>query len=286
MAQPDCLVCSGTGWRLVDRVDANQKAEASGGAQEPPPRRSRREPTHLGGALRVHRRDRNCTSADRAPGSPTATNTAISKASSRIFIDEPAQRPRLEPQPRAGPAGHVEAFARDYPRRRDTGSLLMGPCGVGQDASRRRRVSGNSCCAGTRDFYDYRELLKEIQASYNPEHPDQRTRRTRAGSERRSLAARRSRRQQAFSWALETIGHILNTRYNESASPCSRPTISTLARRRPPRPPTSPSGQTISAAREETLSPTASACASAPVFTKCAAFGQAKVQATTGWEAS
>ena len=27
MAQPDCPHCGGTGWRLVDRVDANQKAE-------------------------------------------------------------------------------------------------------------------------------------------------------------------------------------------------------------------------------------------------------------------
>src|SRR5260221_40696 len=27
MAQPDCPLCSGTGWRLVERVDANEPAE-------------------------------------------------------------------------------------------------------------------------------------------------------------------------------------------------------------------------------------------------------------------
>src|ERR1019366_2760467 len=27
MAQPDCPVCGGTGWRLVERVDGNQPAE-------------------------------------------------------------------------------------------------------------------------------------------------------------------------------------------------------------------------------------------------------------------
>ena len=63
----------------------------------------------------------------------------------------------------------TEAFARDYPAGPDTGLLLMGPCGAGKThlavaALRQIVLRGH-----TGLFYDYRELLKEIQGSYNPE---------------------------------------------------------------------------------------------------------------------
>ena len=62
----------------------------------------------------------------------------------------------------------TQGFVRDYPGAAEKGLLLMGPSGVGKThlavAALKeliRRGHGGFFC-------DYRELLKEIQASYNP----------------------------------------------------------------------------------------------------------------------
>ena len=109
---------------------------------------------------------------------------------------------------------NMHGFARDFPAGTNHGLLLMGPCGVGKThlavaALQEVVLRGHSGL-----FYDYRELLKEIQASYSADNPvtemgilepvltvdvlmlDD------LGSSKPSL------------WALETVGHILNTRYN------------------------------------------------------------------------
>ncbi len=113
----------------------------------------------------------------------------------------------------------VKRFAEEFlPVRSEAsepGLLLMGPCGVGKThlavaALKEIVLRGHSGL-----FYDYRELLKEIQDSYNPE--SQATEMSvlepvlkveilvldDVGSSKPSL------------WALETVGHVLNTRYNE-----------------------------------------------------------------------
>ena len=61
----------------------------------------------------------------------------------------------------------VEGFARDYPLTMDAGLLLIGPCGVGKThlavaVAKQLIARGHEAL-----FYDYRELLKEIQGSYN-----------------------------------------------------------------------------------------------------------------------
>jgi DNA replication protein DnaC len=62
----------------------------------------------------------------------------------------------------------TETFTRDFPGGSDKGLLFMGPSGVGKThlavaAMKELIVRGHGCL-----FCDYRELLKEIQASYNP----------------------------------------------------------------------------------------------------------------------
>jgi DNA replication protein DnaC len=110
----------------------------------------------------------------------------------------------------------VEAFARDFPVGTEHGLLLMGPCGVGKThlavaALQTIVLRGHSGLS-----YDYRELLKEIQASYNPEHPT-----TEMGVLEPVLTVEVLLLDDLGSskpslWALETVGHILNTRYNEN----------------------------------------------------------------------
>ncbi len=95
------------------------------------------------------------------------------------------------------------------------GLLLMGPCGVGKThlavaALKEIVLRGHGGL-----FYDYRELLKEIQDSYSAESQS-----TEMGVLEPVLKADILVLDDVGSskpslWALETVGHVLNTRYNE-----------------------------------------------------------------------
>src|SRR5437879_5902953 len=109
----------------------------------------------------------------------------------------------------------VEAFARDFPAGGDAGLLLMGPCGVGKThlavAALKQLVARGHPCL----FYDYRELLKEIQASYNPESQSTEMGVLQPVLTTEVLLLDDVGASKPSAWALETVGHILNTRYNE-----------------------------------------------------------------------
>jgi DNA replication protein DnaC len=109
----------------------------------------------------------------------------------------------------------VEGFARDYPLTLDAGLLLIGPCGVGKThlavAVLKQLVRrGHEAL-----FYDYRDLLKEIQSSYNPDNPITESRLLEPVLTAEVLMLDDLGSSKPSNWALEMIGHILNTRYNE-----------------------------------------------------------------------
>lgn len=109
----------------------------------------------------------------------------------------------------------VRRFAEEFTSEAEHGLLLMGTCGVGKThlavAALKQIVRRGHAAV----FYDYRELLKEIQDSYN------------AVSQSTELSVLEPVLRSEFlvlddvgsskpsPWALETIGHVLNTRYNE-----------------------------------------------------------------------
>ena len=109
----------------------------------------------------------------------------------------------------------AQAFVRDYPGSAEKGLLLIGPSGVGKThlavAALRELIRRGH--AGL--FCDYRELLKEIQASYNP------------ASESTEMAILEPIRSvevlvlddlgasKPSAWVLDIIGLVLNARYNE-----------------------------------------------------------------------
>jgi len=251
MARSDCPVCGGTGWRLVDRVDANERAErvverknAAPGASADAPRFTWAVPCDCTGGDRVSR----ALARARIPN--RYEHCDFENFETDIWGEQP-ETPAWN-RSLAQARVVVEAFARDYPASAETGLLLMGPCGVGKThlavaALRQLMLRGHRV-----RFYDYRELLKDIQASYDPDHPTNELGVLEPVLEAEVLLLDDLGASKPSPWALDTISHILNRRYNDK-----RVTLLTTNYldevETSPAPARLPSGQTVSAAREETL---------------------------------
>jgi DNA replication protein DnaC len=105
-------------------------------------------------------------------------------------------------------------FVEEYPVE-NTGLLLVGPVGVGKThlavgILRELMVSKGVPCL----FYDYRELLKEIQNSYNPSVNATEMSILRPVFETEVLALDELGAVKPTEWVWDTVSHILNTRYN------------------------------------------------------------------------
>ena len=108
----------------------------------------------------------------------------------------------------------VQSLARNFPVGTEHGVLLMGPCGSGKThlavSALKEIVSRGH--AGL--FYDYRELLKEIQDSYNAESQSTEMGVLEPVLRTDVLLLDDLGASKPSIWALETVGHILNARYN------------------------------------------------------------------------
>jgi DNA replication protein DnaC len=252
MAQSQCPLCGGTGWRLVERVDATQKAErviqrkdATPGASVGPPKLTWAIPC-------------DCSEADRATRS-LARARIPRRYEHCDFVNFETDlwedgRPEGAAWDRSLAQAKlvVQAFARNYPASGETGLLLMGPCGVGKThlavAALRELMSRGHQAR----FYDYRELLKELQASYDPDHPVSEMGVLEPVLKAEVLLIDDIGASKPSPWALDTIGHILNKRYNENRATLL--TTNYLDRTESdPAVLAMPSGQKIAAQREDTL---------------------------------
>ncbi|HEY7825473.1 MAG TPA: ATP-binding protein [Candidatus Acidoferrales bacterium] len=215
MARADCPQCEGSGWKVVERT--TQGAQALASPETARPGAAAGEPKMVWAV------PCDCTVGDRA-------ERALQRARvperyrhcdfENYEVDndiEKAPREQLEAWNRSLAQAKlvVQGFAAEFPVGSEHGLLLMGPCGVGKthlavSALKEIILRGHSGL-----FYDYREMLKEIQDSYNSEseatemgvlEPVLKTEilvLDDVGSSKPSL------------WALETVGHVLNSRYNE-----------------------------------------------------------------------
>ena len=230
MALENCTLCRGTGWKLVPRADgaAGKVAVACDcGMQERAGRVMER--------ARVPKRYEHCDFesyvTDLADGKIWTTQHAQSLKQGKVL---------------------TQGFVRDYPGSAEKGLLLMGPSGVGKThlavAALKeliKRGHGGLFC-------DYRELLKEIQASYNP------------ASESTEMGILEPIRTAAIlvlddlgaskpsDWVRDIVGIVLNARYNEN-----RTTIITTNYLDHPaaegEPARLPGGKLISPTREDSL---------------------------------
>jgi DNA replication protein DnaC len=193
MALENCQLCRGTGWKMVPRPDGAAGSVAMAcdcGMQERAARVMER--------ARIPKRYEHCDFesyvTDLTDGKTWTAQHAQSLKQAKFL---------------------TQSFVRDYPCAAEKGLLLMGPSGVGKThlavAALKeliRRGHGGLFC-------DYRELLKEIQASYNPASES---------TEMGILEPIRSVEilvlddlgaSKPSAWVLDIIGLVLNARYNE-----------------------------------------------------------------------
>lgn len=109
----------------------------------------------------------------------------------------------------------VQKFASEFPLANEQGLLLMGPCGAGKTHLAVAALKEIVSRGHTGLFYDYRELLKQIQDSYNPENQATEMSVLEPVLQAEILVLDDVGSSKPSLWALETVGHILNTRYNE-----------------------------------------------------------------------
>lgn len=215
MARPDCTRCGGTGWKLVERNTAG--AQALENADSARPGSSTGEPKLVWAVpcdcTHGDRTDRSLAQA-RVPERYRHCDFENFETDNEI---ENVSREQLVAWNRSLAQAKliVERFAQEFPLSADHGLLLMGGCGVGKThlavaALKQIIQRGHSGL-----FYDYRELLKEIQDSYNPESQSTEMGVLEPVLKTELLVLDDLGSSKPSPWVLETVGHILNSRYNE-----------------------------------------------------------------------
>jgi DNA replication protein DnaC len=217
MAQPDCPHCQGSGWKVVERTEKGAQPLAT----DRPGASSQGEPKMVWAV------PCDCTTGDR-------TERALQRARvperyRHCDFENYETDNEIENVTREQLAAYnrslnqakmfVQRFAQEYSpvpgMQSEHGILLMGPCGVGKthlavSALKTIVLRGH---AGL--FYDYRELLKAIQDSYNPENQATEMSVLEPVLKTEILVLDDVGSSKPSPWALETVGHVLNTRYNE-----------------------------------------------------------------------
>jgi DNA replication protein DnaC len=215
MARADCPNCQGSGWKIVERSAEGAQALAS--AETARPGASAGEPKMVWAV------PCDCTTSDR-PDRALARARVPERYRHCDFENfetdndiENVAREQLQIWNRSLAQAKlvVQRFAEEFPVGSENGLLLMGPCGVGKthlavSALKQIVQRGHNGL-----FYDYRELLKEIQDSYNAESQSTEMGVLEPVLKVELLVLDDVGSSKPSLWALETVGHVLNTRYNE-----------------------------------------------------------------------
>jgi DNA replication protein DnaC len=194
MALENCPLCKGTGWKLVSRPDGtpgNVAVACECGMQERASRVMER--------ARIPKRYEHCDFesyvTDLADGKTWTTQHAQSLKQAKLM---------------------TQAFVRDYPGSSEKGLLFMGSTGVGKThlavAALKELIHRGH--AGL--FCDYRELLKEIQASYNPASESTEMSILEPIRKVEILVLDDLGASKPSDWVRDIVGIVLNARYNES----------------------------------------------------------------------
>lgn len=151
------------------------------------------------------------------------------------------------------PAARATAqnFVREYPVGTDgKGLLLVGSIGVGKTHLAVGMLRELIAVKGARGlFCDYRELLKEVQHSYNPQVLTTELAVLQPVFEAEVLVLDELGAAKPTEWVWDTVAHILNTRYNDKLTTI----ITTNYADQPPASPSAAQTAAARAMREESL---------------------------------
>jgi DNA replication protein DnaC len=180
-----CAFCEGSGLRIVQE-DGRQVARACECRVE-------RRVARMLAKARIPKRYEHCTLTDFETGFRGA--------------DKSLKAARMM----------VQRFVEGYPIETDgKGLLLTGDIGVGKThvaVGLLKELITNRGVKGL--FYDYRELLKEVQNSYNPEVSATELGILRPVFEAEVLVLDELGAAKPTDWVWDTVAQILNSRYNE-----------------------------------------------------------------------
>jgi DNA replication protein DnaC len=185
MAKKDCPYCEGTGWRPVERDGVRRVAPCHCKDAE--------RSNHLLALSRIPPRYEQCVFENfhiRKDRGTQVANLSLIRAKQT-----------------------AEGFVREYPV--GFGLLFVGTTGVGKThlavAVLRELIiqKGVECL-----FYDFRDLLKEIQDSYNPVAQSSELRVLAPVIDTEVLLLDEMASANPSDWVKETLGHIINSRYN------------------------------------------------------------------------
>src|ERR1700740_241515 len=192
MAKEDCPVCRGTGWKLVPRNDGapgNVAVVCECGMAD--------RADIVMARARIPKRYEHCDFES------YATDLADGKTWTAQHEQALKQAKLL-----------AQAFVRDYPAT-EKGLLLIGPSGVGKTHLAVAAVKELIRRGHYGLFCDYRELLKEIQASYNPASESTEMGVLEPVRTAEILVLDDLGASKPSAWVLDIIGLVLNARYNE-----------------------------------------------------------------------
>src|SRR6202167_1738562 len=212
MARADCPICQGSGWKVVERTTEGARAVASD-----------RPGASAGAPKTVWAIPCDCTTDDRA--GRTLGRARVPERYRHCDFESYEADNDIENVSREQQAAWnrslaqaklvVQKFAAEFPVGNEHGLLLMGPCGVGKTHLAVAALKEIVLRGHTGLFYDYRELLKEIQNSYNAESQATEMSVLEPVLKAEILVLDDVGSSKPSPWALETVGHVLNTRYNE-----------------------------------------------------------------------
>jgi DNA replication protein DnaC len=216
MARADCPTCQGSGWKVVERTEKGAEPISTDRTSEA-----------VGEPKMVWAIPCDCTAGDRT--GRILAKARIPERYRHCDFDNYETDNEIENVPHEQLSAWsrslaqaklvVRRFAQEFSPVReiesDHGLLLMGPCGVGKTHLAVSALKEIVLRGHRGLFYDYRELLKAIQDSYNPESQSTEMSVLEPVLETELLVLDDVGSSKPSLWALETVGYILNTRYNE-----------------------------------------------------------------------